>query len=94
MIKIVTELNNMKNKEIKDLLMQSLILDEAHVTSNGSHFQVIVIGDIFSTMARVEKQQMVYAPLTKYITDNSIHALSIRAYTPKEWQQYLKLNKF
>lgn len=83
----------METNEIKDVLMQALALDEVHVTGDGSHFQAIVVGELFAGMSRV-KQQTVYAPLMEYIADNRIHALSIKAYTPEEWQRDRKLNGF
>ncbi|GBU12288.1 acid stress protein [Enterobacterales bacterium] len=84
----------MDTNEIKDVLMNALALDEAHVTGDGSHFQAIVVGALFDGMSRVKKQQTVYAPLMEYIADNRIHALSIKAYTPEEWQRDRKLNGF
>ena len=84
----------MENSEIKDVLMRALALEEAHVTGDGSHFQVIVVGELFAAMSRVKKQQAVYAPLMEYIADNRIHALSIKAYTPEEWQRDRKRNGF
>ncbi|KAA5781913.1 BolA family iron metabolism protein IbaG [Yersinia pestis] len=84
----------MDTNEIKDVLMNALALQEAHVTGDGSHFQVIVVGELFADMNRVKKQQAVYAPLIEYIADNRIHALSIKAYTPQEWQRDRKLNGF
>lgn len=80
-------MNLMDTNEIKDVLMNALALQEAHVTGDGSHFQVIVVGELFADMNRVKKQQAVYAPLMEYIADNRIHALSIKAYTPQEWQR-------
>ena len=84
----------MDTNEIKDVLMQALALQEAHVTGDGSHFQVIAVGELFADMSRVKKQQAVYAPLMEYIADNRIHALSIKAYTPQECQRDRKLNGF
>ncbi|MEY4921664.1 MAG: hypothetical protein RLY17_381 [Pseudomonadota bacterium] len=84
----------MDTNEIKDLLMNALALQEVHVTGEGSHFQVIAVGELFADMSRVKKQQAVYAPLMEYIADNRIHALSIKAYTPQEWQRDRKLNGF
>ncbi|MGK2959746.1 MAG: BolA family iron metabolism protein IbaG [Candidatus Malihini olakiniferum] len=84
----------MKNNEIKKVLMKALALQEVHVTGNGSHFQVVAVGDIFADIHRVKQQQTVYAPLAEYIADNRIHALSIKTYTPEEWQRDRKLNGF
>ncbi|PWC20261.1 cell division protein BolA [Brenneria roseae subsp. roseae] len=84
----------MENNEIKDVLMKALALEEVHVSGDGSHFQVIAVGELFTGMSRVKKQQAVYAPLKEYIADNRIHALSIKAYTPEEWQRDRKLSGF
>ncbi|WP_368938815.1 BolA family protein [Morganella morganii] len=62
------------------------------VTGDGSHFQVIAVGDLFDGMSRVKQQQAVYAPLMEYIADNRIHALSIKAYTPAQWERDRKLS--
>ncbi|MBC9131462.1 BolA family transcriptional regulator [Frischella sp. Ac48] len=82
----------MDKKEIEEKLKQSLNLDEVYaITDDGSHFQVIAVGDMFADLSRVKKQQAVYAPLSPYIADNRIHALSIKTYTPAEWQRERKL---
>ncbi|ACR67814.1 BolA family transcriptional regulator [Edwardsiella ictaluri] len=82
----------MNNDQIKDVLMKALALQEVHVTGDGSHFQVIVVGELFAGMSRVKQQQAVYAPLMEFIADNRIHALTIKAYTPGEWQRDRKLS--
>ncbi|KAF1369795.1 acid stress-induced BolA-like protein IbaG/YrbA [Yokenella regensburgei] len=84
----------MENHEIQTVLMNALSLKEVHVSGDGSHFQVIAVGELFDGMSRVKKQQSVYAPLMEYIADNRIHALSIKAYTPQEWERDRKLNGF
>lgn len=87
-------LKTMDNSEIQQILISALNLQDAHVTGDGSHFQVIAIGDVFAGMSRVKQQQTVYVPLMEYISDNRIHALSIKVYTPEEWQRDRKLNGF
>lgn len=82
----------MDTNEIKQVLMDKLVLTDAIVTGDGSHFQVIAVGDLFDGMSRVKQQQAVYAPLMEYIADNRIHALSIKAYTPAQWERDRKLS--
>ncbi|MEZ2635977.1 BolA family iron metabolism protein IbaG [Morganella morganii] len=82
----------MDTNEIKQVLMGKLALTDAIVTGDGSHFQVIAVGDLFDGMSRVKQQQAVYAPLMEYIADNRIHALSIKAYTPAQWERDRKLS--
>ena len=84
----------MQVSEIEAILLEALPLSEVHVKGDGSHYQVIAVGDMFDGMSRVKKQQTIYAPLMEYIADNRIHALSIKAYTPQEWARDRKLNGF
>ncbi|WP_225639202.1 BolA family protein [Candidatus Profftia sp. (ex Adelges kitamiensis)] len=82
----------MDNNEIKNLLINALSPQEVYVTCNGNHVQVIIVCEQFIGISNVKKQQVVYAPLMKYIVNSRIHSLSIKALTPKEWQFYYKLN--
>jgi acid stress-induced BolA-like protein IbaG/YrbA len=36
-------------------------------------------------MSPVKKQQLVYSTVTEYIADGRIHAFTIKAYTPEQW---------
>ncbi|WP_394211670.1 BolA family iron metabolism protein IbaG [Enterovibrio calviensis] len=81
----------MEPTEIKATLEGALSLDELHVKGDGSHFEVIAVGDIFDGMSRVKKQQTIYGPLMEHIRTNAIHALSIKALTPTEWARDKKL---
>ncbi len=67
----------MENNEIQSVLMNAL-LQEVHVSGDGSHFQVIAVGELFDGMSWV-KQQTGLWPLMEYIADNRIHAVSIKA---------------
>jgi len=51
-----------------------------------SHFDVIVVTDKFKDVRPVARHRLVYDLLTEEF-DGSLHALSIKAYTPEEWQQ-------
>lgn len=82
----------MEIEEIKTLLTASLELDEVHVKGEGSHYQVIAVGNLFEGMSRVKKQQAIYAPLSDVIAAGTIHALSIKAFTPEEWKREQKFN--
>lgn len=82
----------MNNQEIENHLKQALSLDEVYALSeDGSHFQVIAVSAVFAEMSRVKRQQFIYTPLADYIASNVIHALSIKTYTPEQWQRERKL---
>ncbi|MDD1782236.1 BolA family iron metabolism protein IbaG [Enterovibrio sp. ZSDZ35] len=81
----------MEPTEIKAILEDALSLDEIHVKGDGSHFEVVAVGELFDGMSRVKKQQTIYGPLMEHIRTNAIHALSIKALTPAEWARDKKL---
>jgi acid stress-induced BolA-like protein IbaG/YrbA len=77
----------MENQQIEALLIEKLNLAEAHVTGDGSHFQVIAVSEQFETMSRVKKQQYVYAPLAEIIAQGVMHAVSIKTFTETQWKR-------
>ena len=81
----------MQAEDIKKILEDTLTLDEVYVSGEGSHFQVIAVGDVFDGMSRVKKQQMIYAPLNAFIADGTLHALSIKTFNQEQWQKDKKL---
>lgn len=58
---------------------------------DGQHFTATVISAAFADKTRIQKQQLVYAILNNQIKDGTIHAISIKTYTPEEW--HLQTNK-
>ena len=78
--------------QIEQLLTEQLQLSEVRVTAEGSHYAVIAVGDCFADVSRVKQQQMVYAPLMAAIADGSIHAVSIKTFTPQQWRREKLLN--
>lgn len=75
--------------DIKKLIETGLPSTTANVEGDdGRHFSVIVISPAFEGKNRIQKQQLVHSTLGNYIADGTIHALSIRTFTPAEWQKH------
>lgn len=81
----------MTPEELKSMLETGLENAEVQAEGDGSHFSVIVVTEQFAGMRAVKRQQTVYAVLGDKITSGEVHALSIKAYTPEEWQTAQKL---
>ncbi|MCK5819840.1 MAG: BolA family transcriptional regulator [Psychromonas sp.] len=77
----------MNIEAIKAKLESALSLDECIVKGENGTFQVIAVSELFESLSRVKKQQVIYGPLKDDIASNAIHALSIKALTPAEWQK-------
>ncbi len=71
---------------LKSLLQDHLSDCEFHVQGEGSHFEIIAIGEMFEGLRPVRKQQLVYGALSDCIGNGSVHAVNIRTFTPTEWQ--------
>ncbi|ASP38753.1 cell division protein BolA [Bacterioplanes sanyensis] len=54
------------------------------VDGDGYKYQVHAVGDVFSGLNAVKRQQFVYQLLNPYIADGRIHAVTIVAQTPAE----------
>ena len=81
----------MEPNQIEQLLSEALGLEFVQVKAEGSHYNLIVVGECFEGLSPVKRQQAVYAPLMDKIADGSMHAVSIKAYTPSQWQRERKL---
>ncbi len=72
---------------IKKLIEAGLNNAQAFVEGDGAHFTAMVICPAFAGKSRIEKQQMVNNTVKEQLLDGSLHALSIKTFTPDEWQQ-------
>ncbi|MDV7105929.1 BolA family iron metabolism protein IbaG [Vibrio sp. TH_r3] len=81
----------MESIEVKKILDDALEIQEIHVKGDGSQFEVIAIDPCFETLNRVKKQQLIYTPLMEHIQRNDIHAVTIKTFTPEEWERDKKL---
>ena len=80
----------MENEEVQQLIEAGLPGADVKVTGDGSHFEAVVISEDFEGKSPVVQQKMVYATLGDHITNGSLHALTIKAYTPEKWAQASK----
>ena len=78
----------MQAQDIQALLADNLESCEVQVNGEGSHFDILVIGDVFEGLRPVQKQQVIYKVLNAHIADGSIHAVNIKTFTPAEWRAH------
>ena len=61
----------MQSSQVEALLKQELGLEEIIVKVEGTHYQVIAVGDCFDGLTPGKKQQLVYKPLMEKISDSN-----------------------
>lgn len=70
--------------QIQELLTTQFPECEINVSGEGGKFQVLAIGDVFSGLNPVKRQQKVYQILNPHIASGAIHAVSMRLMTAQE----------
>ena len=58
----------------------------ATVTGDGGKFEALVVSEAFEGRSAVQRHQMVYRVFSEQLASGAIHALSIKAYTPAQWE--------
>ena len=74
-------------EQIKQQIEAGLDGSSANTSGENGHFDVTVIGECFADKSPVQRQKMVYATLNDKISSGEIHAITIKAYTPEQWEQ-------
>ena len=80
----------MTTDEIEKLIEAGLPNSKAMVSGGEGKYEAIVISDSFDNLSMVKEHQMVYATVKTQIASGELHALSIKAFTPEEWEQQEK----
>ena len=76
--------------EIKSTLAQGLpvsVVETQDLTGGGDHWQVIIVSPAFEGKGLVEQHRMVNEVLKEPLADQRIHALSLKTYSPAQWDK-------
>lgn len=76
----------MQSEDVRERLATALPDCQIEVQNDGNKFLVVAVGERFSGLSRVKRQQAIYGELNDLLAEGTIHALTIRAMTPEEWQ--------
>ncbi|MEJ2116168.1 MAG: BolA/IbaG family iron-sulfur metabolism protein [Gammaproteobacteria bacterium] len=77
----------MTSDEIQKLIEAGVPGSKAMVSGAEGKYEAIVISESFTDLSMVKEHQMVYATVKPQIASGELHALSIKAFTPKEWKK-------
>ena len=77
----------MNSEDVKAHLENTLLDCLIQVESQGNHFNVVVVGDIFDGKRAVQRQQLVYTALNEQISSGVIPAVTMKLFTQQEWDQ-------
>ena len=75
----------MNTDEIKTLIENGLTTSFVNVVGDGTHFEAIIVSDEFEDKMLIDRHKLVYGALGDAMKE-AIHALSMKTYTPEQWQ--------
>ena len=76
--------------EIKQTLAKAMpiaLVETQDLTGGGDHWQVIVVSAAFEGKGLIDQHRMVNDALKEPMADQRIHALSLKTYSPAQWQK-------
>jgi acid stress-induced BolA-like protein IbaG/YrbA len=76
----------MEPEAVQTLIEQGFPGARVQVTGDGRHFEALVVSDSFAGKSLLQKHRMVMATVNDRIASDELHALSIKAFTPQEWE--------
>lgn len=78
----------MNEEEIKQKIETGLPGSQVNVSGDGRHFQAVVVSAAFAGKSMLEQHRMVYGSLGDSFQSETIHALSVKTYTPEAWKAH------
>ena len=73
-------------EQVQTMIQERLSNAEVKVVGDGQHFEAIIVSPDFAGKSRVKQHQLVYGVLQSELASETIHALSLKTYTPEAWQ--------
>ncbi len=75
-------------KQIEDKVKKNIETSFIEVNSNDNiHFYLIVVAKIFEGISKIKQHKMIMELFTEEIANQEIHALSVKTFTEKKWEE-------
>ncbi|HSG30543.1 MAG TPA: BolA family protein [Thermodesulfobacteriota bacterium] len=75
----------MDPEKVKELIENGMNAEHVAVEGDGAHFEAVIVSDLFEGKTLIQRHQVVYRALGDAMKED-IHALSMKTYTPQQWQ--------
>ena len=69
-----------------ETLAQGTSAEVNDLTGTLDHYQAVVVSPVFEGKLMIEQHRMVYKLLQVEIDSNEVHALTLKTYTPKQYE--------
>ena len=72
--------------QIRELIAAGLDTTHLVVRGDGRHFEAVVVSHAFEGVPMLKQHRLVYTALGDRFDTEVVHALSIKTYTPAQWE--------
>jgi len=72
---------------LKNAIAATVADSEVTMLGEACSLTALVVSPNFQGLSLVKRQQQVYAAATPWLETGELHALSIKSYTPEEWEK-------
>jgi stress-induced morphogen len=73
--------------QLQTLICAGLPCDHCALEGDGRHWYATIVSAAFEGRRLIARHQLVYATLGTRMQTDEVHALSMKTYTPSEWEQ-------
>ena len=75
----------MDPNELETLIASAFPEARVQVTGDGRHFEAVIVSEDFQGKSLIQQHRLVYQALGEQFATEAVHALSLKTYTPEEW---------
>ena len=72
--------------ELKAIIATQLNCEYIELEGDGRHWYATIVSSEFAGKRLIQRHQKVYATLGAKMHTDEVHALSMKTFTPEEWQ--------
>lgn len=80
----------MSGEQIKEILSKAMpvtLVETQDLTGGGDHWQLIIVSPAFEGKGLIEQHRLVNEALKEPLSDQRIHALSLKTFSPAQWDK-------
>ena len=77
----------MTAEQLQTMIAAGLACQHLEVSGDGRHWQAVVVSTQFEGLRLISRHQKVYATLGNKMQNDEVHALSMKTFTPAEWEK-------
>ena len=74
----------METEAVAQFIRAGIPNAEVQVTGDGSHFEALIVSEVFEGLTPIKRQRLVMETVKTQIASGELHALSIKTRTPAQ----------